>query len=528
MRTRLPAALAATLALAACGSTVQVSSTSTAGGTGLGPAPGATDATGLGGPSAGGTSGGGTTGVTAPGTATTGSTGTTGTTGTAPARGGSTGSTGATGAPLPAAASTGLGVTAKTISIGVGYSSDGDAANAAIGAGGLTQGDEKATVQALVDEINSRGGIAGRRLVPVFHAYRVTSSDSGATQDQAACQDWTVDHKVIAVLSSSLTDATLVSCLQAKGVVFLKPGKIVDGDQAFLQRFSNEILLATMSQDRIFADQARSFAAQGWYGGWNQVSGSPGTTTKVGVLTYDTDSFTRSLRRVILPALKAAGHAPAEVDVRQVHKPEQESDAAGTAAQVKNALLRFQSDGVTHVVLGDASGFILIFFGSNARTQGYYPRLGVTSGAGVQALFDQGLVTAKQLNGMGGNGWLPTIDVPATDSNRYATSATKRCLDILKRRTGAQFTSSNAATIALSDCDAVFSFQAALARASHLSPAGLLDGFDQLGASYLSPTVGPTFLSAGQHDTAVRAWDLNWVASCSCVRYSREHRVPSA
>lgn len=513
-------AVALGLALSACGSTVQVSSSVSAGDGLAAPADslgsGSTGTAVGSGSSTGSTTGpGGTSGVV-PGTAGGGS-----------ARAGTPAGSIATSAPLATQAATGLGVTAKTISIGIGYTSDGDAANAAIGASGITRGDERANSQALVDEVNAHGGVAGRRLVPVFYAYRVTSSESGATQDEAACQGWTVDHKVLAVFSSSLTD-TLVACLKKAGVVMVKGGQIVDADTSYLRQYSNEILLSTMSIDRIFADQVRSLVRQHWFTGWNTVTGKPGTAVKVGVLTYDTDSFDRGLHRVLLPALEAAGHAPAAVDVVQVHKPQQQSDAAGTTAQIKSAVLRMQQDGVTHLVLGDASGFILEFFGSNARSQGYYPRLGVTSGAGVQPVHDAGLVTDQQLNGLGGNGWLPTIDLPATESGKYSNAASKHCLDIMKRRTGQTYTSTNAASIALIDCDGMFLFQRALRSAPSLSPAGLVSALDALGGSYTSPLVGPTYLSPQQHDNAVRGWDLNWVQGCRCVRYSSQHDVPTA
>ncbi len=531
MSPRIALAVVAVLAVSACGSTVQQTSSSTLNGTGgdglsstAGTTTGDGSSTGLG-PGSTGASG------STSGLATSGGSGSmtgSGSTGLGSTTGGGSGAGSDTtgGSPLPSQASTGLGVTAKAISVGFAYSPDADAANSAIGGGAFTSGDEKANIQALVDEINAHGGIAGRKLNPVFHAYHVTSADSGSTQDQAACDDWTVDHKVIAVASSALTD-TLVACLKTRGVVYVKAGQIVDADQTYLKEYSNERLLATMSQDRIFKDQAQSFQRQKYFTGWNAVNGTPGASTKVGVITYNTPSFTRSLRNVILPALKAAGHAAAEPDVIQVQKVQQQSDTATTSAQIKSAVLRFQSDGVTHVVLGDASALILEFFAANARTQNYYPRFGVTSGAAPQAIYDAGLATAKQLNGISGNGWLPTLDLPVPAQAAYSNSETKRCLEIMKRRTGQQYTSTNAATIALGDCDSVFMLQKALSLATSLSPAGLLAGFDRIGGSYVSPTVGPTFTSPNQHDTAVQAWDLNWVPSCTCVKYSNKRRVPS-
>jgi hypothetical protein len=515
---QIVAGFAAGLVLSACGSTVQLTS-STSVGDGLaapdqGLGSGTTGASVVGGSSGGSGSSGGAVGSTS------------GSSGSSVPGAVSTPGSVPTTAPLATQAATGLGVTAKTISIGIGYSSDGDAANAALGAGGITQGDEKANSQALVDEVNAHGGIAGRRLVPIWHAYQITSPNPGSSQDQAACQDWTVDHKVMAVFSSSLTD-NLVACLKRAGVIMFKAGQIVDADAAFLRQYSNEILLSTMSIDRIFADQVRSLVRQDYFSGWSTVTGKPSkAATKVGVLTYDNASFTRALNGSLLPALKAAGHAVAPSDVIQVHRGQQQSDTGGTAAQIKTATLKLQQDGVTHLVLGDASGLILELYGSNARTQGYYPRLGVTSGAGVQVIHDNGLASDQQLNGLAGNGWLPTLDLVAADSAKYVNSETRRCLDIMKRRTGQTYTSTNAATIALGDCDGMFLFQQAMRSAAAVTPAGLLHAIDGLGRAYTSPTVGPTRFSAGQHDDAERAWDLNWVQSCTCVRYSSPHDVP--
>ncbi|MFN2537429.1 MAG: hypothetical protein ABR549_04655 [Mycobacteriales bacterium] len=518
---RLVGAATLCVALSACGSTAQLSSTSEIG-DGLGSGP--TDSS-LGGTSGSATSG-GSGSITTGGYGGSGSTtagGGAGTTGT-----GGSAAGGPSSAPLPTQAAQGLGVTDKTISIGFGYSTDNEAANAAIGGSAFTTGDGKANGKALIDEINAHGGVAGRKLVPVFHAYNITSPSSGASQDEQACQDWTRDHKVMAVISSNLTD-TLVACLKQKGVIYFRGGAIVDTDQTYLRTYSNEVLTGTMTLDRIFRDQVQALVRKRWFTGWNTLQGTPGTMpVKVGVLTYDTDSFTRTLRGVLLPALAAAGHAPAEVDVLQVHKVQQQSDTAATSAQIKSAVLRLQQDRVTHVVLGDTSGLLLEFFGSNARSQSYYPRLGVNSGAAVQAIYDAGLVDDQQVNGVVGNGWLPTIDLPASDANQLANSETRRCLEIMKRRTGQTYTSVNAATIALGDCDGMFLFQRAIGLATSLTPAGLLAGVERLGDSFVSPLLGPTYLSPRQHDTAVRAWDTTWVGSCTCIKYSVERRVPPA
>src|SRR5437763_937118 len=79
----------------------------------------------------------------------------------------------------------------------------GGAANAAIGAAGITQGDEKANDQIVIDDINAHGGVAGRKIVPIFHGLDATSTNTLDSQYQAACDDLTQYHKVFAAFAGS-------------------------------------------------------------------------------------------------------------------------------------------------------------------------------------------------------------------------------------------------------------------------------------------------------------------------------------
>ncbi len=545
---RLPRALPAALlclVVTACGSTVQTStSAQVGGGTGSGTGSGSGSGDGLGTSSLGTDSGtgqatGGSTGTTGGsgstgGTFTRSSSGSTGGTGGSTTGGGGTtgGSTGGSGGSTGAGsgggpATTGLGVTAKTITVGATVTSNGDAANSAIGASGITQGDDRANIRALQDEINARGGIAGRKLEVVVHAYDAQSTQPGATQDAAACSDFTEDHQVMAVFSTGLTDS-FPECLRKAGVVQFSAGALVGEDRAFSQRYPQAFQLGTMTQERILRDTVGALARQKYFTGWNALNGQAAPTpAKVAVLSYDQASSRNAVASTLLPALKAAGHPVDSAHVFFVHLAENQSDLSGTVAGIKSATLRMQQDGITHLVFNDLNGLLLGLFGTNAQSQQYYPRFGVTSGAGPQAIYDSGLVTAKQLNGMAGNGWLPSIDLPAADGTKYSTPATARCLDIMKRRTGQTYTSTNAASIALIECDSFFLLAQALTGAPSLSPAGLVAGMESIGTSFTSALLPAAFLSPAQHDDGVRAFDLNWVADCTCVRYTSPRTVPS-
>ncbi len=534
-----------TVSLTACGSTVRVTGTGpgteqdlegTSGGSGLSVDPATGEVVPDGSTSTGGSSGGGGasggfsgstsgSGGTTTGAGTSGSpgrsgaSGTTGTSGSAGGAGSTSGGSGAT--------PTGLGVTDKTITIGATVTSNGDAANSAIGASGITQGDARANIKALQDEINEAGGIAGRKLEVVVHAYDAQSTQSGATQDGAACSDFTEDHEVMAVFSTGITDV-FPKCLKDAGVTQFAAGGLVGRDRAFSQTYPSAFTLGTMSMERLLKDAVGSLTRQKYFTGWNTLSGQPASTSaKVAVLSYEPQYFKNGVTNSLLPALRAAGHPVDSAHVFFVPLAESQSDLSRTVAGIKSATLRMQQDGVTHLVFNDGNGLLLGLFGSNAQSQQYFPRFGVTSGAGPQAIHDAGLVKAEQLNGMAGNGWLPTIDLPAADGSKLATPATARCLDIMKRRTGQTYTSTNAASIALIECDSFFLFVAALSRAPSLSPAGLVAGMESLGSSYTSALLPASFLSGKQHDNAVRAYDQNWVASCTCVQYSSPRSVPS-
>src|SRR5581483_7222592 len=88
---------------------------------------------------------------------------------------GGQGSTGTSG--TGSSGGNGPGVTASTIYIGAGYEPDTQAADSAIGAANAGPGDEKAETQAIIDYINAHGGVAHRKLAPVWYAVRVSNSN---------------------------------------------------------------------------------------------------------------------------------------------------------------------------------------------------------------------------------------------------------------------------------------------------------------------------------------------------------------
>ena len=134
--------------------------------------------------------------------------------------GGSSGTVrrGAPSGPTPVAAkpptAVGDGVTADKIYVGLASVSNGGAANAALGVA-LSAGDPKRTAEIVLEDINAKGGVAGRKLEPVFHEIDGTTTDTVEVISQQTCDDWTQDHKVFAGFAAGTS--TMLQCMHNRG-----------------------------------------------------------------------------------------------------------------------------------------------------------------------------------------------------------------------------------------------------------------------------------------------------------------------
>ncbi|MCY3634919.1 MAG: ABC transporter substrate-binding protein [bacterium] len=97
------------------------------------------------------------------------------------------------------------GVTAETITIGVTYL-DADLL-VELGFSPATWGDQELVIQALVDDINERGGINGRQLIALTDKY----NPIGAVEAEAACLRLTEDNEVFAILFGFLGPAEVAN-----------------------------------------------------------------------------------------------------------------------------------------------------------------------------------------------------------------------------------------------------------------------------------------------------------------------------
>lgn len=425
------------------------------------------------------------------------------------------------GASTPSAR-TAPGVTATTISVGFTYVSNGNEANAAFGFGAAAL-DQRTQYELLVADLNARGGVAGRKVVAVYHPYEAASSTTPASQDQAACERFTQDSRVFAVASSGLTE-TLPACLRKAGVLQVDAGTIAFLDREFLRQNPHYLDLGSLTFDRIFAGLVTSLERTGWFGGWDSTTGQPVGAAKpvIGILSFDAPRYERPLSRVLLPALARRGSPVSEDNVVRLRPVTSSAEIAQLTTEVQNAVLRFRGNGVTHV-MHLAGALPVVTFIQGADRQGYQPRHGVDSSAGVQSLVDTGLLTSDQLDGASGMGWLPVLDLPFGGAARYATKGTARCEKLLKSK-GFTLDNANAAYVAYSVCDEVFFLEQLLGTTPALTLDGVLGAAARLGRGFTAATIPATSFGPDKRDAAVTVFDQVWDSACDCLAYrgSRE------
>ena len=458
----------------------------------------------------GGVGGGPAADPTASGGANPGSSGT----GTAPGEGGGS-------APAPGG-QVGPGVTDTTIRIGLTYDRSAGALNQAYGFAGIGQVDQKRALDLLIEHINDNGGVAGRKLEAVYY---VQDSLANKTPDQVAqesCATWTQDTKVFAAWVGGSVPARN-ACLTKAGVVQVGTSFGRAYSETFKQ-FPYLVDIGAPSLEtlgRVVVDQ---LAAAGFYR--KARPEAVGQPIKLGLMAHDEPEF-RAGARALKAALAEHGlKLSAEV---YVTKAETANDIPLEANAVQAAVLRFKEQGITHVqFLQTNNGFAGLTFWQNAERLAYYPRYGLTSSDGAQAL----IATVESAGGPGtvkrqlsmslGVGWTPLFDVPRADYTGSKESAElRRCKQVLEPASSGGWNDAarNKEFIAANLCDAAFYFKAAVeAGGAVLNPQGWLAGvakIDQLGSA-----LSFSFRTTRQRDAVGAVRPFAFADDCTCFHYT--------
>ncbi|MCU1595663.1 MAG: hypothetical protein JWO12_3055 [Frankiales bacterium] len=496
---RVAAALALALMVTACGSTVQLKSTGTAA-TDDGLSPGTnqagggqdgqvptTDGTGAVPPQSGSTQGLGS-----------GATGGAGSTGSAQSTTGS----GSAGAPTNGSGSlsSGRSNSASSGSIQLGFMTTNVGNAQALGVNAGQTYPDKAVYDALVKDVNSKGGLAGKKVTAVYGDTDTASSD-WSTQFQAACSNLTQDHKVKAVIGYVFVFIDSFEQCLAKAHVPHLYGGYQPGDTAQQKQFPTLSSIAHPTTDGSYLAVLNGAVA----------AGRVTSKSKLGVFIDNCANGWSAFDRSAVPFLKSH---QITYELVKTDCATGASDVSGAATAVKSAELQFSAHGVDTVFIG---GVAMLLFMENAASQGYHPQY-VTSvgGAALQAN-----APADQLKLMHGYGWLPAVDTDPQHQPYGRTSAQSACLAVLAKA-GLVPKAYNDFMFAYLSCDGVNLYGQALAKTG--------GNTDPIAIQQAVLAIEPTFKGAATYGGALRSSsnqrggaasfrEYNWVTGCSCFQY---------
>jgi hypothetical protein len=480
---RRTAALLVALALAGCGSTVQVRSTAAVGQDGLGLP---------------GTTGGELSGST-------GSTGqVTGTTGgsVAPGGSGSSGTTGTSvgGAPRPTAVAslgptTGGAVGGAPVKIGVITQQGLESAAKAFGLDGVTTGDTRKQVEAVVGWIKANGGLAGRS-VQIFQYDADLTAGSGDAVMTQACTAFTQDVRVDYVVTVLSGLKVLAACLQKAGVGLLADNtNFADSTMAqYAPNLGNPSELGAGRMMNLLVDHL-------WSAGWLTSSST------VGVIARDDKDGHEMVERSLSAALKRHGLTA------KVTRFINDTQGDGGSSASANAVLGFRAAGVDRVF---PAGYSPLYFMSAAEGQGYRPAYAMVSAQAPGGLLES-LAPANQLKNAAGIGWQPYLDIGKGTKPGPVSARETLCLEIMKKA-GQGATSSLVKGFQVQVCDLLFYLKELTALRPDLPRDLLTSARQALGARYVSPA---TFRVDVTHRTAGMAGyrPLAYKDDCQCFQY---------
>jgi ABC-type branched-subunit amino acid transport system substrate-binding protein len=389
------------------------------------------------------------------------------------------------------------GVTDTEIKVGIEIAAQTDALTNAFGTNSLT--DPTAPYKVAVDDLNKRGGILGRKVVPVFAPFKVASG-TAAENDQAVCAKFTQDEPVlVAMIILQHTDA-LLSCLEKAGVlVMIAPGFTHDDATTFKQ-FPHYVGVGVPNLSRQAKAYIDSMVKQEFF-----TKGA-----KIGLLRVTTPAYDRVAKKVIVPELKKHGlHVTEEVTFPRALNL---AESSASVAAVSSAVLKFKSAGVDHVI-ELSSGFVSLFM-VTAQSQEYKPHYGLS--IGVSSLSDQ-VMPPPQKVGTIGIGWSPPIDVTKPELNTEGQA----CVDLMLAAGRPTPTQNTTLSNYLTACDEFALLAKAATASGKQTPTAdsLLAGLYKLGDVELGSSFTNHF-SAKQRDGVAAVADLAYEEGCRCWVYT--------
>lgn len=409
--------------------------------------------------------------------------------------------------PGPGSAAAGPGVTDSKIYVGASFSRDAASANAAVGADDSDPGDARTYYNAVIKDLNARGGLAGHQVEPIYYEFEANSTASADSQMQAACTHWTDDNKVFTIFS--VNRAILQQCAHRAGILGIDSGFSASTRDTF-QRYPRHIEVNSVRLDRIGSFVVPGLHNQGYFD----------ANARIGIVTWDDQSYVKAVETDFKPALARVGQKVQEV--ARVAVPQSLDGVGESQASISAAVLRFRHQNITHVMILDGpagiagGGLITLLFLQSAESQAYRPRYGFNT-TNAQTNSTRSEVPEAQLEKSVGVTWSNYAD--ETDQGIRPNPQRRRCLRLLSS-SGVDVSNGTARELAINACSDLWFLEAAVeAGGQTLSIPRVMAGVDRLRGRFRSPASFGNQFSRDHRDGAALARNFVNDSGCGCYRY---------
>lgn len=404
------------------------------------------------------------------------------------------------------------GVTATKIYLGMIYQETGPANQAAFGAaGGGLDSDARKPYNAMIDLVNKQGGLFGRQVEPIYYKIDGASAQTIDQQSQSACSHWTEDNKVFGILIGG--DIFNECAEKAGGISTYSDGASLPED---FQTYPHYFETSGLNLVRLGPVTVNGLYRENYFG----------KGAKVGVVTWDDPDYRASLERGYMPTLEQRG-IPLATEPAYITSPQNAQDLAATSADVNSAVLRFQTLGITHVLMLDGpsgackSGCMGTLFLRRADSQEYFPRYGFNANNIPKDAQEAGLYPERQLR--------RSVVVEWSDANKFYDEGYKvnqtreRCYELM-RDAGVPLDNAQREADARLACEQFWFFQLleSILGEAPLSPDNIMVAVNKVGWGFSSPNAYAVHFSATQHDGIAAARNMKFDDSCTCYQWASD------
>ena len=375
---------------------------------------------------------------------------------------------------------------------------DVNAAVASIGYS-VDTGDNEGQATAAAAWLNARGGLAGRRVVPVF--FRTSSSavlQNSDSVQQAACTHFTEDMRVDAVVAYLPNMPLFEDCLTAHRVLVVRSFLDGRGTDAFARAGGALLQPAGLDTAHSIAVLADGLGAQDYWRGH-----------RIGWFLPDGPETTAAARSAIVRGAFERNGIHISKDFRYSGTDIQQAFRDGSAA-----VLQFKAAKLDRIILTGFGG--TTYFMNPAASQDYHPGYALDTDVDPSASTIT-VSDSRQLSAVTGVGWQPTTDIGF--SHIGAKSRPQRdCTEAMKSA-GQDISADTSASEAMLICDGLFflRYGAVLANGS-LVPTVFAPSVAGGGHGYDSPTTQVT--DTTRRDGAAGYQILRYTASTNAFRYT--------